>query len=127
MAEQTRMPHQAASAAALLPHLNPIERLWGVMHKAITHNRWSRSLAAFQAEILTFLRRTVPQNWATYCDKITDNFRVQKPSQFRIIKVNGVKKTFVRGVGGLTKLRAQTNKSSLVLSSKKERFFYFSS
>ena len=22
------------------PHLNPIERLWGIMHKYITHNRY---------------------------------------------------------------------------------------
>lgn len=68
------------------PHLNPIERLWGVMHKAITHNRCSRSFAAFQVEILTFLRRTVPQNWAAFRDAITDNFRVREPAKFRILK-----------------------------------------
>jgi transposase len=53
------------------PHLNPIERLWGAMHKAITHNRCSKSFRAFQVEILTFLRRTFPQNWPTFCDTIT--------------------------------------------------------
>ena len=68
------------------PHLNPIERLWGVMHKNITHNRCSASLKAFQAEILTFLRRTVPHNWATFCDAVTDNFRVRDPTEFRILK-----------------------------------------
>lgn len=68
------------------PHLNPIERLWGEMHKAITHNRCSKSFPAFQAEILTFLRRTVPQNWASFCDAITDNFRVRDPAQFRILR-----------------------------------------
>jgi transposase len=67
------------------PHLNPIERLWGAMHRAITHNRCSKSLPTFQAEILTFLRRTVPQNWATFCDEITNNFRVRDPTQFRIL------------------------------------------
>jgi transposase len=68
------------------PHLNPIERLWGAMHRNITHNRCSRSFAAFQVEILTFLRHTVPQNWATLCDAITDNFRVREPALFRILK-----------------------------------------
>jgi transposase len=68
------------------PHLNPIERLWGVMHRNITHNRCSKSLAAFQVEILTFLRRTVPQNWATFCDQITDNFRVRDPAEFRFLR-----------------------------------------
>jgi len=68
------------------PHLNPIERLWGAIHKAITHNRCSKSFRAFQVEILTFLRKTVPQNWATFCDTITDNFRVKEPAQFRILK-----------------------------------------
>lgn len=68
------------------PHLNPIERLWGVMHKAITHNRCSKSLPAFRAEILTFLRRTVPQNWTAYRDKITDNFRVRDPADFHILR-----------------------------------------
>jgi transposase len=68
------------------PHLNPIERLWGAMHKAITHNRCSTSFRAFQTEVLIFLRRTVPQNWNAFCDAITDNFRVREPAQFRILK-----------------------------------------
>ena len=68
------------------PHLNPIERLWGAMHRAITHNRCSRSFAAFRVEVLTFLRHTVQQNWATLYDTITDNFRVRDPALFRILK-----------------------------------------
>jgi transposase len=68
------------------PHLNPIERLWGVMHKAITHNRCSASIRTFQTEVLTFLRRTVPRNWDTLRDAITDNFRVREPANFRILK-----------------------------------------
>jgi transposase len=68
------------------PHLNPIERLWGVMHKAITHNRCSANLRAFQAEILTFLRWTVPKKWHEICDQVSDNFRVRDPAMYRIIK-----------------------------------------
>lgn len=68
------------------PHLNPIERLWGVMHKWLTHNRCSASFRAFQVEVLTFLRRTVPRQWDMFRDTITDNFRVREPAQFRILK-----------------------------------------
>lgn len=68
------------------PHLNPIERLWGLMHKHLTHNRCSRSLQAFQRETLTFLRRTVPAKWNTFCDAVSDNFRIRDPRQFRILR-----------------------------------------
>jgi hypothetical protein len=27
----------------------------------------------------------VPGNWRTYCDEVTDNFRVIEPKKFRII------------------------------------------
>jgi hypothetical protein len=33
----------------------------------------------------TFLGEDVPRNWRTYCDQITDNFRVITPTDFRII------------------------------------------
>jgi transposase len=68
------------------PHLNPIERLWGVMHKALTHNRCAANLRAFQKEVLTFLRWTVPKNWPNICDAVSDNFRVRDPAMCRIIK-----------------------------------------
>lgn len=67
------------------PHLNPIERLWGLMHKHLTHNRCFRSVREFQKEVLTFLRRTVPANWETFCDAVSDNFRVRDPNEFRIL------------------------------------------
>ncbi len=68
------------------PHLNPIERLWGLMHKRLTHNRCAASFKAFQTEVLTFLRRTVPRLWDTFCDAVSDNFRVRDPAKFRILK-----------------------------------------
>ena len=67
------------------PHLNPIERLWGLMHKHLTHNRCFGSLREFQRELLTFLRRTVPAKWETFCDAVSDNFRVRDPNEFRIL------------------------------------------
>jgi len=67
------------------PHLNPIERLWGVMHKHVIHNQCHASFQDFANKILTFLRNTVPKNWNTFSDQITDNFRVINPINFRVL------------------------------------------
>jgi transposase len=67
------------------PHLDPIERLWGVMHQNITHNRDYKTFREFRREVLKFLRQTVPKNWKRYCDRITDNFRVIHRADFRVI------------------------------------------
>jgi transposase len=37
------------------PHLDPIERLWRLMHKHVTHNRCHATFADFKAEILILL------------------------------------------------------------------------
>jgi hypothetical protein len=34
--------------------------------------------------MLTFLRDDVPRNWDTYCDRVTDNFRIINPKDFLI-------------------------------------------
>lgn len=70
---------------AYCPHLNPIERLWGLMHREITHNRCYRHYRDFANAILGFLRRTVPENWRDLCDHVSDNFRVIDPAQIRIL------------------------------------------
>ena len=44
------------------PHLNSIERLWGVMHKHVTHNKCYETCAQFADATLEFLRQTVPRN-----------------------------------------------------------------
>jgi len=67
------------------PHLDPIERLWGLMHKHITHNRCHKTFADFSGAILTFLREEVPRNWHAYCDAVSDNFRIISPKDFRIL------------------------------------------
>ena len=67
------------------PHLNPIERLWGLMHKHVTHNRCHERFADFSNAILTFLRNEVPRKWTRYCDEVSDNFRVISPKDFRIL------------------------------------------
>src|SRR5436305_2182616 len=58
------------------PHLDPIERLWGLMHENVTHNRDYKTFNEFKREIITFLRYEVPRNWHRFRDRITDNFRV---------------------------------------------------
>ena len=70
---------------AYCPHLNPIERLWGVMHKNITHNKCYDTCKEFAEATLDFLRDKVPRNWARYRSTVTDNFRVISPKDFRVI------------------------------------------
>ena len=70
---------------AYCPHLNPIERLWRLMHKHITHNRCYERFADFRDAMLTFLREEVPGNWDTYCDAVSDNFRIINPTEYRIL------------------------------------------
>jgi transposase len=70
---------------AYCPHLNSIERLWGLMHRHITHNKCYATFREFSTAMLTFLREEVPKNWIDYCDEVTDNFRVINPTEFRII------------------------------------------
>ena len=70
---------------AYCPHLNPIERLWGLMHKNVTHNKCYAKFNGFCGAMLTFLREDVPKNWTSYCDTVTDNFRVKSPKDFRVL------------------------------------------
>jgi transposase len=67
------------------PHLNPIERLWAVMHKAVTHNTCHATCAQFADATLAFLRETVPRRWNEFRDSVTDNFRVINPRDFRVL------------------------------------------
>jgi transposase len=67
------------------PHLDPIERLWGLMHKNTTHNTCHATFADFKDAILTFLREEVPRKWHIYCDAVTDNFRIISPKDFRFL------------------------------------------
>ena len=53
---------------AYCPHLNPIERLWGVMHRNITHNKTYATCTQFADATLEFLREKVPRSWAQLRD-----------------------------------------------------------
>jgi len=67
------------------PHLDPIERLWALMHENVTHNRDYPTFREFRRAILKFLRSTIPKNWEFFRDRITDNFRVISPGDFRVV------------------------------------------
>ena len=43
------------------PHLNPIERLWGLMHRNVTHNRCYATFNEFCDAMLGFLKEDVPR------------------------------------------------------------------
>ena len=85
MACATRVPDQLHFIPSYCPHLNPIERLWGLMHRNVTHNKCYATCAQFADATLGFLRETVPRNWADFCDSVTDNFRVINPKDFRVM------------------------------------------
>ena len=44
------------------PHLNPIERLWGLMHRHVTHNTCYATCRQFADATFDFLRDKVPKN-----------------------------------------------------------------
>ena len=67
------------------PHLNPIERLWGVMHRHVTHNRFHSDFRQFTEAIFAFFNETLPKEWETIADVVTDNFRVITHDDHRII------------------------------------------
>jgi transposase len=67
------------------PHLNPIERLWGEMHRWVTHNTCYATKKEFREAILKFLIETVPNEFHKFRSRITDNFRVKYASDFRVL------------------------------------------
>jgi transposase len=67
------------------PHLNPIERLWKVMHENVTHNKTYPRFRDFADAVLGFLRKAVPKQFDEFSSTITDNFRVINPKDFRIL------------------------------------------
>lgn len=67
------------------PHLNSIERLWGVMHKHVTHNKFYKTYKEFAEAILQFLRETIPKEWKNFRNTVTDNFRVISTSGCKVI------------------------------------------
>jgi len=68
------------------PHLNPIERLWAVMHHCVTQNRHYPTQKQFANAILESFRETLPGEWTEVRDKVSDNFRVISHEGFRVLQ-----------------------------------------
>jgi transposase len=66
-------------------HLDPIERLWGLMHRHCNHNKCYAGFTDLIRAVLTFLREKVLRNWHIYRDQVADNFRVIDPADFRVL------------------------------------------
>ncbi len=66
------------------PHLTPIERLWTVLHKYVTHNRHDPTQKQFADAVLTFMRKIIPNEWKAFRDQVPDNFRVITHENFRV-------------------------------------------
>ena len=71
---------------AYAPHLNAIERLWAVMHREVTHNKFPASFGHFVDAVFDFFRRRLPQEWTKWRDTVTDNFRIISHKDFRVLE-----------------------------------------
>lgn len=76
---------QATLPAAICAASNPIERLWGVMHKWVTHNRHYATFNQFTEAILGFFRKTLPNKWREFTDTVSDNFRIISLDEYKVV------------------------------------------
>lgn len=57
------------------PNLNPIERLWKIMHEKVSANQYYETLSNFADATLNFFR-TIGRNKSLLKSRITDNFQI---------------------------------------------------
>jgi transposase len=57
------------------PNLNPIERLWKIMHERVTYNRYYATFTEFTEATLNFFN-TIGRQKIILRNRITDNFHV---------------------------------------------------
>ena len=70
---------------AYCPHLNPIERLWHVLHNHVTRNKYHKTYNAFADAVMTFCRQTITAQWDTIKSYVTDNFTVKSNQKLKFI------------------------------------------
>lgn len=64
---------------AYSPNLNPIERLWKIMHEQVTYNRYYETFSDFSSACLNFFK-TIGRKKKLLRARITDNFqKIQLP------------------------------------------------
>ena len=57
------------------PNLNPIERLWKIMHESVTYNKYYESFSDFSEATVDFFRN-IGRNKSILRSRITDNFQI---------------------------------------------------
>ena len=67
------------------PNLNAIERLWAVLHKAVTHNKFYPTFNQFVDAVLGFFRHTLPSKWGNIRDFVSDAFHIINRDDFRVL------------------------------------------
>ncbi len=70
---------------AYCPHLNPIERLWHILHKNVTRNQYYKTYSAFCDAVMTFCRKTVQSDWDKIKSYVSDNLSPKSNAKLRFI------------------------------------------
>ncbi len=78
------MPRPAALPAAPRPAPDPTGRLWGVMHRHVTRDRFHADPRRFTGAILRFLNDTLPREREAIAESVTDSFRVVTHDGYRM-------------------------------------------
>lgn len=63
------------------PNLNPIERLWKIMHEQVSYNRYYEKFSEFSEATLKFFRH-IGKNKKLLRTRITDNFQILNSPMF---------------------------------------------
>ena len=67
------------------PHLDPIERLRGLMHEHVTRNKSCARCNNPADATPGFQRDNIPENREKFRDAVTGNFHIISPKDFRIM------------------------------------------
>ena len=54
-------------------------------HEWVTHSKYYETFESFTDAIFEFFEKALPENWNTFRDTITDNYRVISIRQYKII------------------------------------------
>ena len=76
---------RAALLADLLSPSRSDRTIVGVDASKHHHNRDFKTFHEFRRAVIDFLRYEAPRRWGRFRDRITDNFRVIRRQDFRVI------------------------------------------
>lgn len=63
------------------PNLNPIERLWKIMHEYVSNNKVYEKFKDFKRSLFNFFNHTIPTIIDELVSRITDNFHILYPAK----------------------------------------------